>query len=352
VDGLGQADVVQRMNAASPLTLAANKGLYEALGLAAPRCGETTMSWQFVATEPAKAAQCRLRGTNEAVQGEDVSVSGELQVEFVQGHRERFVGRSTISAQRSGMGLPTTPVVSTAEPPLSFVSEHQGRVGLQLQQEDWRLEALAHLYASPMVTALFRPKTPTIDSFEQTFGVSPKDWLERMTVISESCVIDKATAAPGAVGSGQQSAMAEPVVVHAEVLGGKLLELSEPPCSLDGARVKLVLTGFPELAPTTVSGSAFIVADRRHMIWPTDPPPTQPGPAVLVRIGDTAPTRVDVPAPKWLVDRVPCAAQQNASFELQIAAALGEAGLETSIAMDWHTPCASAVGRCRFRATK
>jgi hypothetical protein len=227
---------------------------------------------------------------------------------------------------------------------------------LKLYQVGRQSEALAYLPAAPRTTAFFERNTSTIGSFEKTFGVSLKDWLERMTVVSESCVIDKETQppqtpAPGDV-SGQHRRIPKPIAVNGEVLGAKLVELTERQCSVEPARVKLQLTGLPGLAATTVSGSAFILEDRRDIDWPTDPPPTAPGPAALVSIGGTAVDRISVPAPKWLVDAAQCAAQQSAYLEVQIAAVPGKTGLDTSIAANWRTPCADVVMRCRFRATE
>jgi hypothetical protein len=212
---------------------------------------------------------------------------------------------------------------------------------LQLNQVGWQLEALAYLPAAPRTTAFFKAKTPTIGSFEKTFGVSLKDWLERMTVVSKSCVVDKKAQPPP-----------KPIAVNGEVFGAKLVELTERPCSVEPARVKLQLTGLPGLVPMTVGGSAFILEDRRDINWPTDPPPTASGPAALLSIGGTAVDRISVPAPEWLVDAAQCAAQQSASLEVQIAAVPGKTGLDTSIAATWRTPCAAVVMRCRFKGTE
>ena len=153
-------------------------------------------------------------------------MSGELQLELAPGHQQRLEGRVTVSAQRSGLGLPR-PAASIGRPPLSFATEPEGRMVLKLHQEGRRSEALAYLPAAPRTTALFKLNAPTIGSFEKTFGVSPKDWLERMTVVSESCVIDKGTQppqtpAPGDV-SGQHSTSPKLIAVNGKVLGAKLV---------------------------------------------------------------------------------------------------------------------------------
>jgi hypothetical protein len=223
--------------------------------------------------------------------------------------------------------------------------------------ERGRFEVLAVQPGSrPDVTALFQPNVLTLGAFEETFGVTLKSWLERMKVVSQSCVIVKGTRPPEIPPPGVEPApvtnpeITEPVPIHAKVLGAKLLELTDRPCDARGARVKLQLTDFPGIAPAEVVGSVAIAEDRRRMMWPTHPQPTEPGPAAVVNLGSAGGEFFEVPVPKWLADSVPCAAGKMGRFEAHLAAVRDEAGLQTSIRATWDTPCSPATMRCTFQA--
>ncbi len=354
LNGWGQAEVVGRINAASPAVVALDEGLYHALGLSPPRCGESKLSWNFVATEPARADQCRrVQGAILPLDSENVSVGGELEIEFDPRRRERVSGRAEVRGQRlpAFLGAQSEP---GGEPPLSFGSERQGRLVFLLNIEHGRLEALANVPSGgPTTAALFKSKVLATGAFQEIFGRSWAAWLERMTVVSESCVVHHgqrppSIPAPGAPPSVGGSEITEPVAIGAKVLSAKLLELTDRPCDRSGARVELELVGFPGLAPTKMVGSASMADDRRRIMWPTEPRPTEPGPAALVHLGGGGKDRIEVPAPKWLVDRVPCAARQNGFFEAELAAVPGKDGPRTSIAASWGTPCSPAVLRCRY----
>jgi hypothetical protein len=355
-DGVGQAEVVARMNSLSPVVVASDEGLFEALGLSPPRCGEAKVSWQFAATEPAQARQCRRGGEGGPEAAESVSVRGELQVALEPGHRERLVGTANVPPQRPA---PWSPEANdpglTAYPRLSFRSEPRGRLVLMAHQERGRFEVLAvQPGARPGKTAFFMPKVLTLDAFEATFGTTLKAWLARMRVVSQSCVIVKGTRPPQIPPPSAEPPtfssheITEPVAVNAKILRTKLLDLTDRPCDQRGARISLQIASFPGLAPATVVGSADIAEDRRRMTWPTDPSPTEPGPAAVVHLGSSGRERFEVPVPKWLADSVPCAAGKKGRFEAHLAAVRGKAGLETSIVATWGTPCSPATMRCKF----
>jgi hypothetical protein len=287
------------------------------------------------------------------VEGENVSVEGELEVEFEPGHRKRLRGRAAVHAQRSPTLHPLEPG-SVFEPSLAFDTGMQSPLRFALHVEGGRLEVMVHQPSGgPNTTALLTSEVPGIDSFPEIFAVSWEAWLERMAVVSEECVLHKGTRPPPMPEPGVEPVVVdpeitEPVTVNAKVLRVELLQLSDRPCEMS-ARAKMKLRGFPGLADTTVVGTAAILDDARRIIWPTDPQPSKAGPAALVRLGGSGSDRINVPAPKWFTDSVPCAARQPASFEAELAAVPSQIGPKTSIRATWQTPCSQVYMSCQFK---
>ena len=130
VDGWRRADVIQRLNEVSPAIVASNEGLYEALSLPSPHCGQTKVSWHFIATGPAKATQCRT-GKGEPREGEDVSVGGELEVELYAGRRERVQGIASVPLQSLPYAREPGASKLGADPPISFTQRKGAPGGLK-----------------------------------------------------------------------------------------------------------------------------------------------------------------------------------------------------------------------------